>query len=288
MLKVKTHFQDMAQLPLESFSQISTYREFLQIWSQKKKRQGGQRYLSKLLNVSPPTVTRILAGKQHLSRDALFRFGRTIKLSQEHIEFLLLTWDLENSQEEELRLILSAKIEGSRRKLSSTTAITDEKETSKEAAIYLAANWSADAILSALRIPSLRTPQALAERFLLSVADIKMICLELERLGLAKRVLDDDSYQPTGKTAVIDEPNLGRVNIRSWSAKASSRIARPVTNPTEKPSNYEAVHVVALSRQKASEFKQRVRALYQEIITESLEDQNPTTVYCYLTQIFEV
>lgn len=262
-----------------------SYRDVLSAWVEQKKRIGGGRALVRLLKLSPATVTRVLAGKQELSKEHLYRFCVENTMSFEQTGFMLALWDWELAEDPGLKARLAGEVEIQRKKLFSSRAVTGEEDLSHTAAIYVASRWEVDAVLSALSIPALREPTELARRLALDSTVVLEVLSELERFGL---VTKDKSgrYQNKRLHHNIDDKTIGRINIRSWSARAGSRPVVP--NAAVHSFNYEAVSVVALSSERAAELKAALRRTFQEVLAGHEPKKDPEVLYCYLIQAFDV
>jgi hypothetical protein len=276
----------MSDLLPSVIENAGSYREVLSAWVGKKKRVGGGRALVRLLKLSPATVTRILSGTQDISKDLLYKFCVSNQMSFEQTGFMLSLWDWETAGDPGLKSRLQGEVENNRKKLFATRSITGEEDLERAASLFVASRWEVDAILTALKVPRLRDTKAMAKRMGLDEPTVLDVISQLERFGLVARDAKGE-FQPNRKFNIVDDPAISRMLIKSWSARAA---ARPVRAGAKQrgAANYEGLSVVALTEEKARELKSKLRATFQEVISSAQNTKDPTALYCYMVQVFEI
>lgn len=180
--------------------EYTDYKDFLRdrISTYPNKGRGVRRQLAAALKCQNTYVSHVLSGDHHLSLEQGESAARFLGLSSDEAEYFLSLITLNRAGTVELRRMFEQILQKKRDEdLELKKRLRIKKTLSREDQSIYFSHWHFAVVHNALTVPSLRNPQAIAQRLKLKIATVRKVLDFLLSRGLVTEA--EGSFAPTGK-----------------------------------------------------------------------------------------
>lgn len=261
---------------------FTDYRGFLTkaMEEQAKQRKGARARFATAIGCQPSYVSQVLKGISDINLEQADRANRYLGHGDEQSEYFLLLVAIARAGTSSLRNQLFKK---AKREQSQYWTLRKRLQTKKELSpaaqqIYYS-SWHYSAVAMALTVPTLRTPEAIAERFRLPVRRVSEILEFLSTIGIAQekqgRFFSGASWIHVGET------ELARRNDLNWRLKSIQSLE------TKSPMDFRYSSVVSLSEADCELVRIKLIQVVEEI-RKTVRDSKEEKVSSLIIDFFDV
>jgi uncharacterized protein (TIGR02147 family) len=268
---------------MKSVYEYSNYKKYLNeyIRSQPKNGRGIKRKWAEIAGCQVAYVSHVLVGEYNFSSEQAEAISKSLGLSLDEQEFVILLLQLERAGTQSLKDFYSKIIIEKREKHSTLRARMSIKEnlTLEDQAIYYS-KWYYSAIHMILTIAEYRTPESISEYFdlpLSLVRDVLRFLLEKNFVGFQKK-----NYNVTGPFLHIgkDSPLINQHHY-NWRTQALKSLA------VEKESDLHFASCFSISKEDMAKLKSMITRHIQES-AEMIKPSKEEKLMALCIDLFEV
>lgn len=235
-------------------------------------KQYSQRSFANYLGITSGSLSKIIAGKQGVSRDRAKKILAKISLSSKEEEIILTHCDADWSRSQATRKIAAARV-----------ATLAAKSCLQISALNHFRDWRCFSILEALRLNKrpLKTIRSIARYFGLAEADVQASLMSSQALQLAADV--NGVWQRT--SATIDTPNDLPSTILNDCHRAVLQLASDALNLQPREREFQSLFL-AFESSKTLEAKKMIRKFVEDFNSKFEHDKNTDDVFCLSINFF--
>ena len=190
------------------FINIYSYRNYKAYMNDKlnilsESERGMKQKLAKLIGCQPSYLSQILNGNPNLTPEQVYKVNKAFGHDKHESKYFRLIVEMNSAETEEYKEFVAAQIEElSNLRFNLKKRLKDTTEISQQDMDQYYSSWYYTAIHTALDLAELQSPQAIAQRFHITVQMATNIIEFLMNSGLVEKV--DDRYVWTKKKIHLD------------------------------------------------------------------------------------
>ena len=261
---------------------FSDYKEYLKMrLGGDGKRTGLRKALAEHLNIQTAFVSQVLKTHVHFSLEQAYRINDFLDHSSPESHFFLLLVQKQRAGTTDLEAYFQKQIKVEREKYQQIQARLNEmNEVPAEFRSLYYSHWQYSALHMALSIPQLRTPEAIATHFGMTVAQVNEVLLSLLQAGLAKEVKGGYELGTHGIHLGHDVVDI-RNHHTNWRLRAIDQLQRR----NDEDLQYSVVY--SCSRETAAKLKEAMLKLIKSNI-ETIGPSKEEVLMCNNIDFFEI
>lgn len=262
--------------------EFRSYKGFLTlITGGKQTRRGMKAKLAQAAGCQPTYISQVLHGQAHLSLEQAERLARHLKFTPEETQYFMLLVHRDRAGTEDLKkFYLNQMQQILERRLNVVNRLGEKNSLSEEQRGIFYSSWHYLAVLIGLTIPKLRTREALASYFQISLKRIDTILEFLYQTGLAKKEGNKIQVNTTEIRLGKDSPHIFRHHTH-WRQQAIESFER------EGISDLHYSAVVSLSKEDVLRLKDRMLENIKSDV-EMIKISQEEEIYVYSVDFFSL
>lgn len=259
----------------------TSYKKYMQVrLGGPLKRSGEKSKAAVAMNCQPAYLSQVMNANAHLSLEQADALNRYLHHSKDEAQFFLLLVQRERAGTQSLRTYFQEQIEAElEKRLNLTRRLGASSQLSREHQAKYYSSWHYAALHIALTIPSLRTREALAEHFRISMQKTVQVLDFFLEVGLAKRNRDG-TFEPGSSFLRLgnESPHISHhhSNLRALAVDSFDR---------EDARDLHYSGIVSLSKKDVLKLKSQMLEQIKDniaVVRESKEEE----LYCYCVDFF--